>query len=294
MLRFVSLTALLATGCYQEGLGIYDLHGTVVLPEEAGNRTTEGGNVIEDDPRLFGPVYLGLYPAVESGTREFPYPEVGPSFQSGVPGDTYPYGGTTIGDLRYACLEDLVCKMTSGRFVDFDEIVTWFNDDIDQPIYDAFGNQIQTGEYIRQTCFDLLAYTSDEEIRITVTDDRNDDGHLDADDLDFVQRSDGKWEAEFTVWQQEWFEGFALWGWMDAPSDTTFRFSTCDASDGYSLNEYSEEYMGGRQFRELLNYPSSYLGAGDFVPSADPTTDAYVWDDPLETMVIELDFPVEF
>lgn len=294
MRRAILLTALLASGCYNEGLDIRDLHGTVVLPEEVGNRTTDEGNVIENDVRLIGPVYLGLYPGVEAGTTDYPYPERGPSFQAGVPGDTYPYGGTTVGDLRFACFEFLTCKVISGRFVTFDDLVEWFNDEVDQPIVDAFGNTVETGEYIRQTCYDLLEYTSDEEIRITATKDRNGDEKLDELDLDFVQRNDGKWEAEFTLWQQEVFEGFSLWGWMDAPSQTEYRYSTCDPEDGYRVNEYSQDYYGGRQYRQLLNFPSLYIGAGDYVPSADPTGGDYVWDDPGSDHTIEIDQLVEF
>lgn len=291
----LALVPLAAACTYQEGLEIHDLQGKVVLPEAAGTRTTQSGNLIEDDVRLIGPVYLGLYPSVQSGTREYPYPEIGPSFQTGVPGDTYPYGGTTVGDLRYACFEFLTCKVISGRYVDFDDLVQWFNEELETPIVDAFGNEVTNGEYFRQTCFDLLEYTSDEEIRITATEDVNGDGKIDELDLDFVQRNDGKFEADFTIYQQEWFEGFSMWGWMDAPSETNFRFSTCDPDDGFFLNEYNEEYYGGRQFRELLNFPSNYIGPGDWVPAAEPggDNDPYVWDSPTDVHEIELGFQVE-
>ncbi len=288
------LGTLLASGCYNEGLVIENMKGRVVLPEAAGNRVTSGGNVIEDDIRLIGPVYIGLYPGVQSGTREYPYPEIGPSFQSGLPGNTYPYGGTTVGDIRFACMEFLTCKITSGRFLDFDEIVDWFNVQVDQPIRDAYGNTVETGEYIRQTCFELLEFTSDEEIRMTATKDRNEDGKIDHLDLDFVQRSDGKWEADFTLYQQEYFEGFSMWGWMDAPSQLEYRYSTCDPGDGQTIVEYNQQWDGGRQYRELLNFPSQWIGAGDIVPSADPGTDAYVWDDPYAVHELELDYVVEF
>jgi len=293
VLLSIAIASAIAGCTYDEGLEIYDIHGRVVLPEEVGFRVTDAGNSIEDDVRLIGPVYLGLYPSVQSGLREYPHPEVGPVFQQGTPGDTYPYGGTSIGDIRYACMEFLVCKVVSGRFVDFDALVEWFNDEVDQPITDALGNQVETGEYIRQTCFELMHYTTDEEIRITATQDRNDDGTVDERDLDFVQRNDGKWEADFTMYQMEFFDGFSLWGWMDAPSQSTYRFATCDPEDGYYDTEYNQEFYAGRPYRDLLNIPSQYIGYGDYVPSADPETGAYIWDDPEDVKEIELDYMVE-
>jgi hypothetical protein len=292
ILLFLTAAATLGGCSFDEGFEIYDLKGKVVLPAEAATRTTDSGNELVDDVRLIGPVYLGLFPSVENGQFTFPFPEIGPAFQQGLPGDTYPYGGTTVGDIRFACVEFLTCKVTSGRFTDFDDLVTWFNDEIDQPITDIYGEPVATGEYIRQTCYELLNFTSDDEIRITAT-DRNDDGAINGDDLDFTQRSDGKWEADFTIHQMEWFEGFSLWGWMDAPSQSTFRYTTCDPENGFTVNEYNQEFDGGRQYRELLNFPSLYLGAGDFVSSASPDDGAYIWDTPDDIHEIELDFMVE-
>ncbi|MBW1881605.1 MAG: hypothetical protein JRJ84_24875, partial [Deltaproteobacteria bacterium] len=110
-LLIIAIASAIAGCTYNEGLEIHNIQGRVVLPEEVGSRVTDSGNEIIDDARLIGPVYLGLYPSVRSGLREYPHPEVGPVFQQGTPGDTYPYGGTSIGDIRYACMEFLVCKV---------------------------------------------------------------------------------------------------------------------------------------------------------------------------------------
>jgi len=290
------LIPLLAAGCYNEGLPIYDLHGRIVLPEEATNRTTDDGNVITDDVRLIGPVYVGLYGSVKAGTANYPYPAVGPSFQAGISGDAYPYGGTTVGDIRFACMQALKCKTVSGRFVDFNDIVDWFDNQVNQPITDAFGQPVDTGDYIRQTCYNLFHYTSDSEIRVTATKDKNGDGKVDALDLDFTQRNDGKWEADFTIWQQQWYDGFSMWAWEDAPSQTEYKFSSCDPNDGDNIIYYNQDFFAGRQYRDVLNRPSQYIGTGDWVPSADPTgsDDPYVWKSPDEVHEIDLDYPVEF
>lgn len=293
----IASLALLGACKYDEGLVIRDITGTVTLPEDAATRTvthTDGtDHDITDDPRLLGPVYLGLYPSVREGLYEYSHPEIGPVFQTGVPGDTYPYGGTSVGDFRYACFQQLTCRVVSGRFVDFDDMVGWFNDELDQPFTDAFGNKVDNGEYVRQTCYDLLHYTSDEEIRITATEDKNEDGSLDAGDLDFVQQNDGTWEAEFTIWQQEYFEnaedgtGFTLWGWMDAPSES-FRFSTCNPEEGYYQTEYNAEYYAGVQYDILLNRPAQFISGGDYVSS-----EGFVFGSPDDSPTLTLDYKVK-
>ena len=55
--------------------------------------------------------------------------------------------------------------MTSNRFNGLDDLVSWFNDSLDQPLADAAGNPVESGAYLREVCFDMLNYTQDEEIR---------------------------------------------------------------------------------------------------------------------------------
>jgi hypothetical protein len=283
------------TGCqWDEGLIIENMAGTVVLPPEALTRSfvaEDGTESTITDPRLIGPVYLGLYSGVTDGIEPYPYPYVGPQFVEGVQGDTYPYGGTTIGDIRFACVEFLSCKLVSGRFQDFDAIIDWFADTLQDPVVDQFGNEIVSGDYLRQTCFDLLEVTSDAEIRITAYEDRDGDGAL---DLDFTERNDGMWEAKFTLWQQDYFDnsakvaedgegdvhGFTLWGFMDAPAQLSNEFSTCDNEDaGYLENTYNNFFYGGRPHLDVLNQPSFYITEGDWV-SGEPFVYHSQWDAP--------------
>ncbi len=285
------LTLFVLSACtWDEGLVIEDLTGTVVIPREAATRTFVGADGSETsitDVRLIGPVILGLFPGVEPGLLEYPHPTMGPVFQPDVPGDTYPYGGTTVGDIRYACMEFLTCKVVSGRYVDFDDMVDWFTNVLHKPILDSAGNEVTNGDYIRQTCYELLNYTSDEEIRLTAS-DSNEDGTIDLQDLDFIERDDGNFEAKFTIWQQQFYEGFSLWGWMDAPSDLSFQFSTCDSTAGYSENEYNMDYDAGRQYRNLLNFPSVYISSGDWV-----ATDGIPYQEAGDKPELWIDFAVE-
>lgn len=275
-MRNPTLAALaLVAGCYyDEGLDIDNIHGTVVLPEAAAQRTIviDGTNTLVTDVRLIGPVILGLYPDISESQFAYPHPVTGPAFSQDSAGDTFPYGGTTIGDIRFACMQALTCKVTSGRFSSYDNIVDWFNM-VGTPLEDSSGNPVTTGEYLRQTCFQILEAVADEDVRL-VPPDQNDDGAVDGADLDFVQRNDGMWEADFTVWQQEMFgdvstgAGFKLWGWMDSPNFGTYDFKTCDRSNGFQQQEYNQQFAGGRQFRDLLNHPSNYIEIGDWVSGA--------------------------
>ncbi|MEN0064966.1 MAG: hypothetical protein AAGA48_22665 [Myxococcota bacterium] len=298
----------LAPGCaFDEGLIIENLRGTVSIPVEAVTRTIqvdEGEFVeIEADPRLIGPVYLGLYSKVEEANviEEYPHPEFGPQFQPGRTGDAFPYGGTTIGDLRFACLPSLSCRLTSGRFETWDSIVEWF-ELLETPLTDVNGAPVPNGEYLRQVCYDFLNITSDEEIRVTAFEDRNNDGYINSGDLDF-QREDDFFVAEFTMFQQELFydqddpnctpgrdcTGFSLWGWMDAPDVDRFDYTTCfDDQFGLQIQEYNIEFEPGASPPDVLNFPSRYIARGDWV-----STQPFIWSDVFDEPNLVLDFEVQ-
>jgi hypothetical protein len=287
--------ALLGGCAYDEGIIIGDMTGTIVLPREAATRTfthSDGSSETVTDARLIGPVYIGYFPGVEVGSQGYTSPVQGPVFQEGQPGNTYPYGGASIGDIRFPCVEALKCRVVSGRYVNFDEIVSWFNDTLQSPIADPYGNVIQSGDYIAEQCFDVLNYVDESEIRLTASEDRNDDGVIDKLDLDFVEQADGTFAAQFTVRQQEYFQsdegvGFTLWGWMDAPSEASYQFSTCDMNDGFQQGQYNSNFFAGRPYRALLNAPTQFIADGDWVAS-----EGYVYSSADDTPTLNLDFRV--
>jgi len=293
------VTAAALTGCtFDEGITIENLHGKVIIPQEAATRTIhheDGSDETVIDPRLIGPVYLGLYPSVVEGIQSYPAPAEGPVFQAGLPGDTYPYGGTSLGEMKFPCLQSLQCKLVSGRFVDFDAMVSWFNDTLEQPIIDEKAQQVENGDYIADQCYELLHYTEPAEIGLTATADKNDDGVIDTKDLEFVDDGNGNFVADFTIYQQEYFEndetgeGFSLWGWMDAPSEVNSKFSTCDSTHGFEEMTYNRDFYSGRPYTDLLNHPSVYIAGGDWVASQ-----PYVFKSADDTDIeITLDFPVQ-
>jgi hypothetical protein len=292
MNRLISVSPLLLTltaGCYVEGLSINNLQGTVTLPRAAATRVfqefDESGAVVSEeeivDVALIGPVYIGLYADLDYSLASYPHPVLGPQNS-----DTFPYGGTTLGDIRYACMEFFTCKLTSNRFVDFDAIVDWFTNVMGTPPTDAQGRVVETGEYIRQTCFDLLEVTADSEIRITPS-DNNGDGTIDALDLDFLENEDGDFVGSFDILQQEFVPGMTVWAYMDAPDSSEFTFDSCDENQGYFESTYNRFYQGGVQFPDVLNLPSRHIKAGDWVSSY-----GYVWTDMEDDAELAIDFQV--
>ena len=290
MRRIIALAVLPLLGLsacgFNEGLIIEDMEGRVIIPRAAATRVMPNGEEITD-VKLIGPVYLGLYAEVRNDILQFPHPEVGPSFSEDQVGNTYPYGGTSVGDIRYPCLEDLVCKVTAGRFLDYDEILDWFGTYFEDEVVDEQNRPVTTGEFIQQTCFERLRVTSDDEVRLIQSVDTNEDGTIDALDLEFVENADGDFEGDFKIWQQEFTDGFKLWGWMDAPARNDGRINTCNSSEGFYDGEYTSNYRGGRPYRELLNFPQDFLQEGDWVAS-DPHVYS-AWDD---DVVITMDFEV--
>lgn len=296
--RIVAIVALVATGAgctWDDGLIIENLTGKVIIPREAATRelpAADGGTEIVTDPRLIGPVILGVYPGVDTTSLAYPHPIVGPSFRPGQPGDTYPYGGTSVGDFRFACTEFLACRVVSNRYTSYDDLLVWFRDRLGLVVPDRNGDPVTTGDYIRQQCMEMLRVTADDEIRI-IASDQDGDGTVTDKDLDFVENEDGDFEGTFTLWQQEFYKsddgvGMSLWGWMDAPSDGGFRYSTCDPNQGYQQVWYDQQFFGGRQFSDVLNQPSQYIGAGDWV-----ATEPHIYEEWDDSVVLRLGTKVE-
>src|SRR5690606_18604214 len=133
--------------------------------------------------------------------------------------------------------------------------------------------------------------------------DRNGDDVIDNKDLDFIyDEAADEFVGEFTLWQQEMFwdqnqenctpgkdcTGFSLWGFMDAPSPDSYIYSTCESGEGLLMQVYNQDFNGGRSFPDVLNFPSSYITAGDVVSS-----EPFVWSNVEDTPDFYLDFVVD-
>ena len=266
---------LLLAGCgeFDEHLPQVDIHGTVVLPRAAATRTvtdpTTGEQVETTDTRFIGPIYMGAFASINEDDFPYPHPEIGPVIGGDRDGNTYPYGGGTIGRFDFACFEDLACRVTTGRFSNFEDVIDLFNNVLDDPVIDAYGNVVDSPEYFRSYCYELFEYTADYELAFISETDRDQDGQISTEEmtLDFTENAEGDFEAEFDLWQVTYYPEMKIWGWMDAPSEQ-FSFSTCDPKLGQRNTEYANDYYYGSSYRDLLNYPSKYIFENDWVVSA--------------------------
>lgn len=273
-----TLILLALAGCsYDENLPEVDITGKVVLPKEAATRTVlqytgvdADGDGNEDfvesevtDVRLIGPVILGAFAGIDTTSFDYPHPSMGPIIETATPGDTFPYGGTTIGRLDYACYEALRCKISTGRFTSYDDVLSYFRDYMGYPVRDNDGNFIDESSTFQQECLELFEFTSDEELDFI------------SPTLDFVETDEG-WEADFVLPHTVMVPGMVIWGWMDAPAiepyepDRNGTFTTCNAESGNLWTEYDESYYWGRFYTNTLNFPSQYIFDGDWI--ADGTT----------------------
>jgi hypothetical protein len=262
----LSLAVIAITGCtFDEHLPQVDVRGTVVLPREAAVFTVtdaKTGDTEEvEDVRAIGPVILGVFPSISADDFGYPHPEMGPIIVEGTPGNTYPYGGGTVGRYDFACFSDLSCRIVTGRFKDFDDILNWYSDTLGDPVVDEFGQVVDSDEYFRAYCYELFEMTTDRELSF-LSEYLDTDGNI-VSDLDFQQNADGDYEAEFDLWQVTYEKDMKIWGWMDSPSEN-FTFSTCDLDRGQENNEYSNDYYYGANFTDLINFPSKYIYDGDW------------------------------
>lgn len=259
---------LLAACGFEENLPEIDIEGTIIVPREAATRTVyneEGDEVEVTDVRFIGPVYVGAFASVQEGLFDYPHPEMGPVIDEDYPGDTYPYGGTSVGRFDFACFEDTACKVVTGRFGTFEEIIEYFADYVRDPVTNPYGDEVTSADYYEQYCYDYYYYTSVEEFDFL---SRDDDGEV---DLDFEENADGDFEATFSMPHTVYTEGMQIWGWVDNASET-WTFSTCDPDrTGPTSYEYNLDFDAGGGQRDVLNYPSLYISDGDWVISSPHT-----------------------
>ncbi len=283
-----------AACAYDEHLPQVDLHGTLVVPRAAATRSIEDprtGEITEvTDARWIGPVYMGAYSGVDDQNYGYPHPEIGPVIGS-TDGNTYPYGGGSLGRFDYACFEALVCKVATGRFYDFEHMIEWFNDIIDEPITDDFGAVVDSPDYFRSYCYELLNFTDDFELSFIACPD----GREGCNGLHFEQNDDGDFEAEFDLWQVNYQPNMQIWGWMDSPG-ADYNFTTCNPDIGQRNTEYANDSTYGTNYGDLLNFPQKYIGTGDYVvqnPYATQAADADAWRSTGETVNLTFDYKLE-
>lgn len=271
---------LLAACAYQEDeLNHFDFAGTVRIPVEAATvEYIDDDNVswMVTDARNLGPVYIGVFPSVVGNLYDYVHPEIGPVLGEDQPGNTYPLGGDTIGRFEYGCYQQLDCKIVTGRYTSYEDVLDFFATQLREPVLGPDGEEVGSGMEYQERCYELRYATNDREV------DFIEDG-----ELDFELSSDGQYyEAETEILHTQFFEGMTAWGWMDAPS-VTFDFASCDASgnQGEQIFYYDEQNFVGTNFTDLLNFPGLYIDGGDWVENAGDPLVA-----PDDTFTLELGF----
>jgi hypothetical protein len=240
-------------GCaFDENLNSHDLRGTVKIPLAATQFAYGTGDEqqILDDIRALGPLYLGVYPDIDEGLYPFPHPSMGPILSEGQDGNAYPYGGNTVGRFDGACYQQLVCKVSTGRFEDYGDIIDFFANVLDEPLRTLDGDLVGSAVEYQERCFEIEYSTGDNEML-------------------FIGQRDFRIEGDYLVADVviphvPFNEGMKIWGWVDMPS-TSYEFSTCDPSVGDTVNYYAENYDLGTNAIDVLNYPGKYIDFGDWV-----------------------------
>jgi len=286
-LAFLATAALAGCG-FDESLPEIDITGRVVVPRAAATRTVTDDEGVESeivDVRLIGPVYIGAFPDVVEGAFDYPHPTMGPILDEAYPGDTYPYGGTSVGRFDFACYESVACQVTTGRFSSFEQILEYFNEWADDPVLDQYGEEVTSAKYYEQYCFWYYYDTSYDEFGFLAVDQDEEGEWVPA--PDFVENEDGDFVAEFSMPHTLYVEGMKLWGWVDNPSQA-YTFSTCDSDrNGPARYDYDMYFTAGGSHQDVLNYPSLYIYEGDWI-SSEPWQMASPEDQP--ELVLDYDY----
>ena len=248
----VLILAQLQACSFDEKLNSHDLRGKVKIPL-AATKFIYGfdEDAVEiDDIRGLGPLYLGVYASVQEGLYPYPHPEMGPILSEGQDGNAYPYGGNTVGRFDWACYEQLVCKVTTGRFTDYESILDFFGNVLEEEVRTTDGHVVASSDEFQERCFEVEYATADKEMLFIGPNDFEVEG-------DYLV-------ADVVIPHIPFQEGMKIWGWIDMPSPS-FEFNTCDPSVGDNLNYYAEAYDLGTNGIDVLNYPGKYIDFGDWV-----------------------------
>ena len=156
---------------------------------------------------------------------------------------------------------------------------------VQEPIIDPDGTEVTSAVNYQEHCYQGEYVTANNELSFIDEDgDKNDDPYFKP---YFQRSSDGAYfEAEVTIPHALYVEGMELWGWTDMPS-ARYNFASCNPEAGDSYYRYTEQFMKGSSYPDLLNFPGIYIDEGDWVAEPVEITDAD------EEFVIDLTHLVE-
>jgi hypothetical protein len=285
----ISVVSMLACA-FDEKVPEVDIQGVLRIPVEAASRypvtlgdddvTLEVGELTAD-VRFIGAVYLGAYSGIDTISFDYPHPAMGPSID-GQLGDTYPYGGTTVGRFDFACYQAVACRVVTGRFTSFGDVIDYFANSLGKPIENVLGEEVVTEDAYREECYDYFEITTDAELAF-------------IGEPQFVRDGD-YFVADFKMPHTLGVDGAWIWGFMDAPeidrlqTDSNGTFTTCNPSVGRNRTDYNETTIEGRTEYEVLNEPSRYISPGDWVTGS-PVKLTFDEEGNPDPVFIDMNFP---
>jgi hypothetical protein len=143
--------------------------------------------------------------------------------------------------------------MVTGRFQNWDDILEYFADSLENPVTDGDGEVVETGTQFQEYCYEVMYYTNDDEVSFV------------SDDVDFEWSDDGEYlVAEVDLLHTQYMEGMSIWGWADMPTESG-DFSTCNPDDGEYHYYYSDQFYAGANYDNLLNFPGLRIDGGDWI-----------------------------
>ena len=175
-------------------------------------------------------------------------------------------------DPDYACYEQLRCKVVTGRYTDYQEIIDFFSDVVQEPILAPDGTEVTNASTYQEHCFTTEYVTSDDELSF-VDDEPNEDVRPYFKPYFSLNEEGTHYVADVTIPHALVVDGMELWGWVDMPS-ARYNFASCNESEGDMHYRYTEQFYKGSSYPDLLNFPGLYIDEGDWIVDEPYTVDS--------------------
>lgn len=229
----------LSAGCFAEDLREIDLTGSVKVPVELAGTS-----------RDLGIVFVGVYAEANDEALGYTYPFMGPVVGSSEWGNSYPYGGTTVGRYSFPCVMEGKCRVITGRYPDLRSVMEMLElGQNEEPPW--------TDEDYWDVCQEYFGYSEPGELEFTGVDRLN------------FHEEDGYWVADWKIWhvdpQDDAGARPVLWAFVDN------GMQSCNPDGGASNRGSGAYFREGAVFEDVLNMPGKYITAGDLHSSV-PTS----------------------
>lgn len=291
---FAALALVAISGCDEylgninEGLNVHNLSGKILIPKTAAP-------TIDD----IGVVYVGVWSGVDL-QQGYLSPVTSPSTTPGVPGDSFPYGGTAVGDFftrdaRYVCqnVTDRDVKDAGSNWeLDFEILqfpfypgsAVWaFADQSSVTcnagggFYDPKAIYVAPSDVVE---FDPPVYPNSfgGSLQRTIWDRSDWKISLASTDLSVFLPAPGSELADLNFVDAT--QHLYLVTTLDGPDKIGvrdfYRVGRPPAIEGFwepQIQDPNTNIYYGTQYQDVLNHPTSYMVSGDLIPSTPTTID---------------------